>query len=203
MKHCIPLLLVLLACNSPADETDAGLAKLADYMQGSFSSAAQAAADSNYFDISLHMYPIWQTKYPGQHWLYVEQAMTTLQDRPYRQRIYQLVADGDSVYRSLVYTLPSEAAFVGKWREPAAFDTLSAESLTLREGCEVYLVQVADTLFTGNTQRGTCESNLRGAAYATSEVRITPGRIESWDQGFDSTGVQVWGATGGGYVFVK
>ena len=40
------------------------------------------------------------------------------------------------------------------------------------------------------------------AAYATSEVVIIPGRIESWDRGFDADGNQVWGAASGPYVFI-
>ena len=35
------------------------------------------------------------------------------------------------------------------------------------------------------------------------EVSMESGRIESWDQGFDANGKQVWGAEKGGYVFLK
>ena len=55
----------------------------------------------------------------------------------------------------------------------------------------------------GGTRGEGCASNLRGAAYATSEVVIMPGRIESWDRGFDAEGHQVWGAEKGAYVFVR
>ena len=48
-----------------------------------------------------------------------------------------------------------------------------------------------------------CASDLRGAAYATSEVTITPQFVLSWDRGFDNTGKQVWGATEGPYVFLR
>ena len=37
---------------------------------------------------------------------------------------------------------------------------------------------------------------------ATSEVVVSPGRIESWDRGFDAEGAQVWGAEKGAYVFL-
>jgi CpeT protein len=55
----------------------------------------------------------------------------------------------------------------------------------------------------GATNEQDCSSQLRGASYATSKVQISPGRIESLDQGFDSNGKQVWGATKGGYIFKK
>jgi hypothetical protein len=57
--------------------------------------------------------------------------------------------------------------------------------------------------FAGSTHGSACSSNLRGAAYTTSEVRVTPSRMISWDRGFNDEGMQVWGATGGPYVFDK
>ena len=66
------------------------LPELAALMSGSFTSAEQAAADTNYFDISLRMYRIWPEQ-KDKYWLYVEQAVTAMQERPYRQRVYELV----------------------------------------------------------------------------------------------------------------
>jgi hypothetical protein len=34
-------------------------------------------------------------------------------------------------------------------------------------------------------------------------VTLDQGQLLSWDQGFDSENKQVWGATKGGYVFIK
>jgi len=44
---------------------------------------------------------------------------------------------------------------------------------------------------------------MRGYAYATSEVVVGSGRIESWDRGFGDTGEQVRGAEKGAYVLVS
>lgn len=49
------------------------LALLASWMTGSFSSGAQAAADSSYFDVRLQMVRIWPHRNDG-YWLYVEQV---------------------------------------------------------------------------------------------------------------------------------
>lgn len=68
----IGLLFLLPAARAAADEPD--LVQLADWMSGSFSSAAQAAEDSAYYDIRLEMAPIW-TDRDDAVWLYVEQAM--------------------------------------------------------------------------------------------------------------------------------
>lgn len=48
-----------------------------------------------------------------------------------------------------------------------------------------------------------CPSDRKGAAYATSEVTITPERLLSWDRGYNEKDEQVWGAEKGGYEFVK
>lgn len=175
------------------------LETLAQYMTGSFSSAAQAAADSDYFDISLHMYPIWPQRADAK-WLYVEQALSTQQEAPYRQRVYKVEALPDGRFASHVFTLPHPESFVGAWQDSAGFSGISPDSLADRSGCTVFLA--ADgAAFSGATHEADCGSELRGASYATSKVSVFADRIESWDQGFDSAGVQVWGAEKGGYRF--
>ncbi|XLS28453.1 chromophore lyase CpcT/CpeT [Flavobacteriaceae bacterium M23B6Z8] len=174
--------------------------ELFSLMQGSFNSEAQSIADSTYFNISLHMYPIWKDK---GYWLYVEQALNEKQDQPYRQRIYELNKENDSVFTSTIYTLPNDSLYVGKWKDPSFFDNLPIDSILERKGCEVYLRRIGDTIYTGATKPKSCESSLRGASYATSDVAIYPGKIVSWDRGFDTEGNQVWGAEKGGYIFLK
>ena len=78
---------------------------------------------------------------------------------------------------------------------------LTPDSLEARDGCEVFLTRDGDGPFVGGTVDRNCPSSLRGASYATTEVRITESGMVSWDQGFDANGNQVWGATAGGYVF--
>lgn len=181
--------------------SDNNLDRLVSYMQGSFNSSAQAQRDSNYYDISLEMRPIWP-KRKDAHWLYVEQAVSAVKGKPYRQRVYRVSARPDDSFISEVYTLPDEAGFIGAYDTPEKFDALSPDQLVLRNGCAVIL-RIDGEHFKGATEGDGCESNLRGAKYATSKVEITPDRILSWDQGFDASGKQVWGATLGGYEFLK
>jgi CpeT protein len=195
------LLLIGFCACSPAKKAAKAEASLYQLMTGSFNSAEQATADSSYFNISLHMYPIW-TEREG-NWLYVEQALFTMQDQPYRQRIYQVERLADNTFQSKVYTLPEPEKFIGKWNTPSAFDELEPSMLEEREGCAVFMTQTGKNRFEGATNEQDCGSQLRGASYATSKVQISPGRIESWDQGFDAEGNQVWGATKGGYIFKK
>lgn len=198
--------LCIVSCkNTPKEQQVAApvdaskTAALFELMQGSFNSNKQSIADTTYFDISLHMYPIWAEK---GHYLYVEQALSSMQDKPYRQRIYHVTdTKEEGVYKSEVYAIPNDSLWIGKWKTPNAFDSLAIESLELRTGCAVYLKEQPDGSFTGETKPYTCESTLRGAAYATSVVTVTKNKIESWDQGFNVEGEQVWGATKGGYIF--
>jgi len=170
------------------------------WMTGSFNSAQQAADDSTYFDITLHMRPIWPNRTDAR-WLYVEQAVTAMPGRPYRQRVYRVKQVNDSLFESAVFALGSDSLYIGAWKSDSLAATLAFDSLLVRTGCAVYLKPTENGTFKGKTNERDCESTLRGAQYATSEVEVFADKIISWDQGFDSTGVQVWGATEGGYVF--
>ncbi len=166
------------------------------WMTGTFSSEVQARADSSFFHIRLTMTPIWKDR-KGEYWLYVEQAEAGNLARPYRQRIYQLVTTARGI-ESRVYTFDHALAYAGK---PESVESLTPDQLMLRAGCEVILKRRDAKAFVGATEGKDCASELRGAAYATSEVLITPEYLITWDQGFDASGNQVWGSTKGGYRF--
>lgn len=174
--------------------------ELYELMQGSFNSAEQAAQDSSFFNISLHMYPIWEDR---GHFLYVEQAVNSMQNKPYRQRIYELERVDGKTFNSHVYKIPNDSLWVGKWKTPKDFDTISKKDLIHLNGCEVVLKYISKNHFSGATGASSCESKLYGASYAHSEVTITPETVKSWDRGFDSEGNQIWGAVKSGYIFNK
>jgi Protein of unknown function (DUF1001). len=176
------------------------LIRLYDMMQGEFSSALQAAEDSSYFDISLIMTGMWENR-PG-YWLYVEQALATSIEKPYRQRVYQLL-DNNGRIESRVYTIPNGERYFGAWKDVRKLDQLTIDSLELRDGCSIFLEKINKYEFAGSTLNKSCESNLKGASYATSIVSIYKDMIISWDRGFDKNDHQVWGAEKGGYIFIK
>mgnify|MGYP002629222027 CR=1 FL=1 len=194
-----------LNCKSdytPPARPDPELLKLAAFMTGSFSSAAQAAEDPEFREITLEMARIWRTR-PDAVWLYVEQAVAARPDRPYRQRIYRLGRVDDDTFVSDIYLLPDDEAWIGAWSEPPRFDTLTPDDLTLKEGCGAVLDRLNVYTYEGGTAERTCPSELHGASYATSEVQVRPGRIESLDRGWDEQGKQIWGSTRGAYVFLR
>lgn len=180
-------------------------ARLARVLSGTFSSAAQHAEDSeNYFDIRLVCVPIWEDRTDGK-WLYIEQAIAAAPQRPYRQRIYHITSDGAETV-SEVYTLPGDdpLEFAGSYEDPGAFSAYEPGDLSEREGCAVYLTYDHETgEFVGGTRGEGCSSALGDAAYATSEMVLTEDLLITWDRGWTAEGEQAWGATGGGYRFVR
>ncbi len=201
MKRLATLVcLFLLSLSSFAQKETKLLDDLQRTMAGTYSSEIQAKADSaNYYNISLRMVPIWKDR---GHYLYVEQALANRQDKPYRVRIYRL-SMRNGQYVSEVYTLKDEKKWIGSWKTPEALDALPLDGIELKAGCEVVLDKTDKGTYSGKTGDKTCPSELRGASFAKSTVTVSPGKIVSWDQGFDSEGKQVWGAEKGGYIFLK
>lgn len=200
------------AKDTPAEAASSALAaKLALWLTGRFDSKDQAARDSSYREISLDVCEV--TSAFGPRSLYVEQAV--IGAAPYRQRLYVVEAiDGNSA-RSLVYEFENPKAAVGlcgREKKPA----FKAEDAVPRPGCYVEMHWVTDhfeghtpdhawdgTKFVPNPDGERCTSSLQGASYAASSVELRDDLLRSWDQGFDAQGKQVWGATKGGYEFVR
>lgn len=170
-------------------------------MTGKFSSELQSKSDTDYFNISLVMTPIWTDRNDGK-WLYVEQAVASKLDKPYRQRVYHLQHPSKDVFTSDIYTIKDALTFAGLQNDQTKKDKLTFDVIELKEGCTVTLKKQGE-VYTGGTEDGKCPSDLRGAKYATTKIVLKNGELDSWDQGFDATGKQVWGATKGGYIFIK
>lgn len=175
--------------------------KLHKMMNGFYSSEAQSLRDSDFYDIRLKMVPIWKDR--EGYWLYVEQAMASSEEKPYRQRVYQLQLKNDTTIESIVYTIQNGDKYFGAWKDARPIESLSIDSLELRKGCSILLHKIDRQTYVGSTHNQDCESNLRGATYATSEVTLYSDQIISWDRGFDDKDKQVWGAVKGGYEFLK
>jgi hypothetical protein len=188
--------------SSTKNKSNSDIIRLQQWMTGYFSSQAQAAKDSDYFDVRLRMTPIWKDRKDG-FWLYVEQAMAENESRPYRQRVYHVTQINDTTFESAVFAFSDPAPYIGEWQKPEPLAGLTPDSLILKTGCSIILYKHGEFAFSGSTVGKECASDLRGADYTTSEVTISKNQIISWDRGFDMDGNQVWGARKGGYVFKK
>jgi CpeT protein len=178
---------------------------LKSYMAGQFSSQVQSQQDSDFFDIRLRMEPVHRWNNSGnEFYLYVEQAMAATLQKPYRQRMYKVVADDETHFTSQIYLLPNASRFIGKSGNDSLFTILTADSLELKAGCEVHLTyDSSKRIFAGSTRNRTCPSERSGASWTSSEVTISKDGMVSWDRGWNTTGEQVWGAKKGGYDFKK
>lgn len=193
------LLLAFFVCYLTANGQSSDLKLLKKYMSGSFTSREQHLKDTaNFFEINLQMNPIWQNRTDG-YWLYVEQATAASLDKPYRQRIYHLTEPRPGTFVSEIFTMKDPLRFAN---HPELTERLTIDSLTEKEGCEVVLHKSGKS-FSGGTIEKNCPSDRKGAAYATTKVTVQARILESWDQGFNAAGEQVWGAEKGGYRFLK
>lgn len=178
--------------------SDADLDSLHTWMQGTFSNARQAERDTSFRHVQLRMVRIWKDRTDGA-WFYVEQALATTLNAPYRQRVYNVKRVEEGMIESVVYTIKDPQKWIGL--DPTAGD-MGIDDIVLKFGCEVYL-QYDGTSFTGSTHGAACKSDLNGASYVRSDVRVTSVGIHSWDRGFDHEGKQVWGSTTGPYAFLR
>ena len=195
------LFLSVLCFSGNAQETSPDFDQLLEWMTGEFDSKEQSEKDTSYYNISLKMTRIWPDA-PNGAWLYVEQALASTPEKPYRQRVYFLSEINSSEFSSDVYMIPNEDDFIGAWQNPEKFKGMTAFDLKYKDGCTVFL-NYDGFQYSGATNEGTCKSEMNGASYATSIVTILPNEVRSWDRGYDSEDNYVWGAEKGAYLFKK
>jgi hypothetical protein len=169
-------------------------------LTGDFDSSKQSQEEPQYYDVSLKACSI-DVKDASGTTLYIEQALSNQLLNPYRQRIYILNQVDDHHVRSEIYELIDPTLLTGFCRGNTELD-LSMTDLRKKEGCAVDL-EWNGSGFIGQTDVGTCLSDMNGATYATSIVETSTEIISSWDQGWDSTDAQVWGAVDGPYIFIR
>ena len=189
------LLSVLLAAAVPAAPARAGsgdVDEVAALLAGTFDSKAQSDADpKGYRAVRIVAVPVPKSRIAaGAPVLYVEQALVETPNRPYRQRFYRIEETADGNVVSRVFEPREPLAVSGKWRDPSDLALFGPGDVVERIGCAVRLKRVAEG-WEGGTEGKSCPSALSGARYATSKVKLVPGRMESWDRGFDVDDLQV------------
>ncbi len=178
--------------------------EVATAMAGNYSNEEQSKIDRQFESLVLHMRPIWIDRIDGL-WLYVEQSKSSDQDKPYRQRVYQVVDgnDAESVESRLFDFADNPQQYAGEWKKDRPLNSLTRGLLVPRSGCTVTFRRDAVGAWIGSTTASECTTTYHGAAYTMSDVTLTLRSLNSWDRGYDNSGVQVWGSTTGPYRFVK
>ncbi|WP_028109474.1 chromophore lyase CpcT/CpeT [Ferrimonas futtsuensis] len=176
--------------------------QLAQWMNGNYSSKTQSKELLNYFDLNLHIVPIWTERSDGP-WLYSEHASSKRPERPFRQRVLRLETTPSGVLIHL-FELPTPRHFAGAWHSQTPLESLSPEQLLPKPGCNVELVYDPNTQgYKGRTGADSCTNRMYGASYSQTDLEIYPDRIIRWTKGYDDNGQQLWGAAQGGYRFEK
>lgn len=186
-----------------ADDTTgpaSALERLAGWMTGTFSNAAQAKADPEFGDTELHVARIWRARADAA-WFYVEQAPAKSPASPFRQHVYRVRALADGILEWRAYEPPEPAKVVGAWQDERLLAALAPDGLAGEPGCAFILRARDERTFAGSTLGSQCPSTLRGALYATSDVTVTADGLVLRHRGFDPTGAPVWGSTKGGSRF--
>lgn len=199
-KRILVLAVVSIMISVKLNAQTSKLDKATQWLIGSFSSEAQSKTDTTYFNIHLQITPIWESSKDGK-WLYVEQAVAKMLQKPYRQRVYHVTERADGKIESEIFTLNDPLRFA---QQPALVNHLPKDSIKLKVGCSVVLTwDEKINAFVGSTIGKECPSDRSGASYATSEVNLMEDKMISWDRGYNEKDEQVWGAEKGGYIFVK
>ena len=178
--------------------------EVAALLAGTFDSEAQAEANPGGFRaVRLVSVRVPKSRLgSGAPVLYIEQALVSTPDKPYRQRFLRIEETADGGVVSRVFEPKEALAVSGKWRDPSDLALYGPGDVVERIGCAVRLKRTVGG-WEGGTEGTNCPSALSGARYATSRVRIAAGRMESWDRGYDLEDRQVWGAKEGPYVFER
>lgn len=182
--------------------TASKLETLVQWMNGSFSSQAQAdtSSDPYHSDVRLKMRRIWSDRTDG-IWVYVEQAYAESQQNPYRQRIYKMFEENNQL-KNLIYAIPNAASYVGAWQTPESFANLAPAQLTLKPNCGLNFTDEGDHFYGATTGTGCATTGIPSVAYITSVSTIYPTYMTSWDRGYSSTGAWTMGPDTP-YIFLK
>lgn len=190
-----PLFLALLSaysasCPVPTATSDDALSIATTLLTGKFSTAYQAETEIGIPHLCMRTTRIWPERTDG-NWLYFEQTFAAKPATPFRQRVYCL-AKNDDLLTMTIFALRNAKKFAAA--DAAMFDGGDPDQLSLLPGCVVHLAQNGPASFEGLSPTGKqCKSSYKGAAYSTSQAKLSMYAISSFDQGFAKNGTKVWG----------
>lgn len=204
MRKLLPFLISLIfLCNCKTKVVnDPELEGFVQILTGKFSSKKQAQEESGYAAVCLINTPIWQNQ--SGYWFYQELFSEEKSTAIYNQRIIQIKRVDSITLSSTSYVIPNQKKYTNGWKDASLFNQLTIDSLTIREGCDVYFRKKTSTIYQGKTYKNSCSSSFsKKIEYTTSNIVISSKKISSWDRGYDSKGKQVWGKIQGPYNFIR
>jgi hypothetical protein len=172
---------------------------------GSFSSAAQHAADARYDWAEARIVRIWPERTDGV-WLYQEQAIINTpgltpdaaRRKPYFQFVARVTPLGDGLLRRDNFRVKVGAHWLALTSDDPRLAVLSTDDLA-PASCHNRMERVAPGYWIGRTE--SCTNAYKGATFMQSLSVTTRDHYVNWDRGFDAAGARIWGPADGGYIF--
>lgn len=163
---------------------------VATHLSRTMDTTAQAERNARFIGVQMTTCSITVPDQDGTY-LYQEQALSSNLETPYRQRFLHIVLNQDATRvesRTFKPSTPELWTGLCEQAEP------TAESSDL--GSLVCIVSLRPSAlgYVGTTPDEGCPVNLRGAVRLTNTIVLHQAGMDTWDRGFDATGVQVWGA---------
>lgn len=197
----LTIFVFILGC-SPKKDKHTELEKFVALLSGKFSSREQAKEETGYSKVGLVGAPIWKNKHG--YWLYQELYDEDKPTSVYYQRIINIKRLDSTIISSSGYLIPNKKKYINGWKDISIFDTLSIDSLQIRDGCDVYFKKKTSSIYQGKTKDRTCiNSSKKEITYTTSNLVISADKITSWDRGYTLQGKQVWGKMQGPYKYKR
>ena len=193
-------LILTFGCSSKA-VSDPELNDLVSLMVGEFSNEEQTQNDSSYPFLRLVNIKIWKDR-PG-HWVYSELFDAKDENRVYGQRILHYERVDSLRFQSTSYKILNAKDYNSSWKHAKLLNTLTLDSLEVREGCQVYFVKNTSTIYSGKTNKKTCSSSIKHVDYITSDFVVSRDKISIWNRGYNKEGKQVWGKIKGPFKYKR
>lgn len=159
-----------------------------EWMDGTFSSRQQSIEEPYFSHVVIEQRFIRYDVMGA--WVYVEQGIFL--DEPYRKRMYNIFQSNDTTITTRSYRILTPIdIFVSN---------IPLTDLEYMKGCDSTIHMGVDGYFYGGLAEGKCDGTYAGATHTTSEFRVYPQMIVSWERGWNGT-TQRWGSSRGFYYF--
>lgn len=167
-----------------------------EWIDGSFSSRDQSIEEPYFSHVVVYQRVIRYDLINGV-WVYIQQGM--FQDQPYRQRMYHIYQLNDSTIISKSYRIKDLLSMDSPYFMET-LNNLTLDDIDYMNECDSYIYMGADGYFYGSLANKKCPGTYAGATHTTSDFRVYPDMIVSWERGWRGD-IQLWGSSRGYYYF--
>jgi CpeT/CpcT family (DUF1001) len=193
------IIISLLFTNNIQAQTINHVQEVVSHLVGIMDTSAQSQVNYQRVNVQMTTCKVTLKDDLNSVYLYQEQALATKLNQPYRQRILKIIPLANNLVESKAYKLKNKTQFINFCNQLKDNKILAKNDLT-ESVCSVFLRPVV-TIYIGETPPEGCVANVRGAVKITNKIILHSQGMDTFDQGFDAEGKQVWGAVNDSYQF--